>query len=425
MTTFVIVGGSLAGAKAAETLRAEGFAGEIVLFGAEPELPYERPPLSKGYLLGKAPRDSATVHPAQWYADNNVDLRMGVTVAAIDRAAHSVSFRGDDPLGPSAHGGAARPPIPPRGTLSYDKLLLTTGASPRRLDIPGGGLDGVHYLRTLPDSDRLREAFTGGRRVVVAGAGWIGLETAAAANMAGCQVTVVEPMSGVLHSSIGPEAGGAFEELHRSHGVEFRFGESAAEFHGDAAGRVGSVLTSAGTILPADVVVVGIGVVPNDGLASSAGLEVSNGVVTDAALRTSDPDIYAAGDAANSFLPLLGQRVRVEHWANALHGGPAAARSMLGQQVEYNRVPYFYSDQYDLGMECSGLPTPGTYDEVVYRGDRPGLEFIAFWLSAGKLVAGMNVNVWDVTEDIQSLIRSARVLDVSRLKDPSIPLSEV
>jgi NADPH-dependent 2,4-dienoyl-CoA reductase/sulfur reductase-like enzyme len=405
MTTFVIVGGSLAGAKAAETLRAEGFDGEIVLFGAEPELPYERPPLSKGYLLGKAERDSAFVHLAEWYAEQNIDLRTGVTVEAINPGAHVVTFAG--------------------GTLSYDKLLLTTGASPRRLNIPGVTLDGVHYLRTLPDSDRLRAAFGGGRRVVVVGAGWIGLETAAAARMAGCPVTVVEPQPGALHAALGPELGRAFEELHRSHGVEFRFGESAAEFHGDAAGRVGSVLTSAGTVLPADVVVVGIGIVPNDGLASAAGLEVANGVVTDAALRTSDPDIYAAGDVANSFLPLLGRRVRVEHWANALHGGPAAARSMLGQQVEYNRVPYFYSDQYDLGMECSGLPEPGSYDEVVYRGDRAGLEFIAFWLSGGKLVAGMNVNVWDVTDDIQSLIRSARILDPARLSDPAIPLAEV
>jgi 3-phenylpropionate/trans-cinnamate dioxygenase ferredoxin reductase subunit len=419
MTTFVIVGGSLAGAKAAETLRAEGFDGEIILFGAERELPYERPPLSKGYLLGKAERGSAFVHLAEWYAEQNIDLRTGVTVAAIDRAAHTVSFRGDDP------------PRPPRqdaggdGTVSYDKLLLTTGASPRRLNIPGATLDGVHYLRELPDSDRLKEAFGGGRRVVVVGAGWIGLETTAAARMAGCPVTVVEPQPGVLHAALGPELGHAFEELHRSHGVEFRFGESAAEFHGDAAGRVGSVLTSGGTVLPADVVVVGIGVVPNDGLASAAGLEVSNGVVTDAALRTSDPDIYAAGDVANSFHPLLGRRVRVEHWANALNGGPAAARSMLGQQATYDRVPYFFSDQYDLGMECSGLPERGSYDEVVYRGDRAGLEFIAFWLSAGKLIAGMNVNVWDVTDDIQSLIRSARVLDPARLSDPAIPLSEV
>jgi NADPH-dependent 2,4-dienoyl-CoA reductase/sulfur reductase-like enzyme len=360
------------------------------------------------------------VHIAEWYTEQNIDLRTGVTVAAIDPAAHEVTFGG-----PPLPGGAARPSVPPRGTLVYDKLLLATGASPRRLDIPGASLDGVRYLRTLPDSDRLRESFGGGRRVVIVGAGWIGLETAAAARLAGCPVTVIEPQPSVLYGALGPELGAAFEGLHRVHGVEFRFGETAAEFHGDAAGRVGSVLTSAGAVLPADVVVVGVGVMPNVGLASSAGLEVSNGVVTDAALRTSDPDIYAAGDVAQTFLPLLGQHVRVEHWSNALHGGPAAARSMLGQPVEYDRVPYFYSDQYDLGMECSGLPAPGRYDEVVYRGDQAALEFIAFWLSAGKLVAGMNVNVWDVTGDIQSLIRSGRVLDPARLANPAIPLAEI
>jgi NADPH-dependent 2,4-dienoyl-CoA reductase/sulfur reductase-like enzyme len=405
MPTFVIIGGGLAGAKAAETLRAEGFEGEIVLFAAESELPYERPPLSKEYLLGKAPRETAIVHEAQWYPDNDVDLRTGVTVTAIDPGAHTVTFDSD--------------------TISYDKLLLATGASPRRIDIPGATLEGVRYLRTLPDSDRLREVFTSGRRVVVIGAGWIGLEATAAAQLAGCQVTVVEPQPTALYAALGPELGEVFAGLHRSHGVEFRFGETAAEFHGDAAGRVGSVLTSQGSMLPADAVVVGIGVAPNVGLATSAGLEVTNGVVTDAGLRTSDPDIYAAGDVANSFHPLLGRPVRVEHWANALNGGPAAARSMLGQEVSYDRVPYFYSDQYELGMECTGLPEPGTYDQVVYRGDRASLEFIAFWLSGGKLVAGMNVNVWDVTDNIQSLIRSARALDPNRLADPTVPLSEV
>ena len=405
MTTFVIVGGGLAGAKAAETLRAEGFDGEVVLFGDEADRPYERPPLSKGYLLGKAERDSAFVHSADWYDSHGVDLRNGVTVTAIDPAARTV-----------ASGG---------GTQSYDKLLLTTGASPRRINIPGADLDGVHYLRRLADSDRLREAFRGGARIVIVGAGWIGLETAAAARLAGAQVTIVEPQPGALHAALGPELGAVFTALHEANGVEFRFGETAAEFHGDAAGRVGSVLTSAGTILPADSVVVGIGAIPNTGLASAAGLEISNGVVTDAALRSSAPDVFAAGDLANSYHPLLGRQVRVEHWANALNGGPAAARSMLGQQVEYDRVPYFYSDQYDLGMECSGLPDPGTYDQVVYRGDRSTLEFIAFWLLQGRLVAGMNVNVWDVTDDIQSLIRSARQLDAARLADPAIPLTEV
>ena len=403
MPTFVIAGAGLAGAKAAETLRDEGFDGEIVLLGAEQERPYERPPLSKGYLLGKDERESIYVHAADWYAEQGVDFRPGVTVTAIDRAAASV-----------VTSGAA-------GTeeLHYDKLLLTTGASPRRLNFPGSDRDDVLYLRTVQDSDRLRSAFQPGTRVVVAGAGWIGLETTAAARLSDCPVTVLEPQPGALYGQLGPELGGVFADLHRSHGVEFRFGESAAEF------RPGLVVTSSGAELPADLLVVGIGAAPNDAVAAAAGLEVSGGVLTDAALRTSDENVFAAGDVANSFNPLLGRRVRVEHWANALNGGPAAARSMLGQPVTYDRVPYFYSDQYDLGMECAGLPFPGTYDQVAYRGDRPGLEFIAFWLSRGAVAAGMNVNVWDVNDDIQSLIRSAREVDLSRLTNPDIPLTEV
>ena len=403
MPTFVIAGASLAGAKAAEMLRDEGFDGEIVLLGTEPELPYERPPLSKGYLLGKEERASVFVHPAEWYAEHGVDLRMGVTVTAIDRGASAVIASGADGL----------------EMLHYDKLLLATGASPRRLNFPGSDQDEVLYLRTVGDSDRLRAAFQPGPRVVVAGAGWIGLETTAAARSYGCRVTVLEPQPGALHDQLGPELGATFADLHRAHGVEFRFGERAEEF------RPGMIITSTGAEVPADLLVVGIGAAPNDQLAAAAGLEVENGVLTDEALRTSDENIFAAGDVANSFNPLLGRRVRVEHWANALNGGPVAARSMLGQPVVYDPVPYFYSDQYDLGMECAGLPSPGSYDEVAYRGDRAGLEFVAFWLSRGTVVAGMNVNVWDVNDDIQSLIRSARQVDLSRLTNPDIPLPEV
>ncbi len=404
MTTFVIVGGGLAGAKAAETLRAEGFDGEVVLFGEEPELPYERPPLSKDILLGKAGREKAFVHPADWYAEHNVDLRAGVTVTAIDPAAHTVGYDG--------------------GSTTYDKLLLATGAHARRLDVPGGTLSGVYYLRTLPECEALKAALTPDARVVIVGAGWIGLETAAAARLAGSQVTVVEPQPGALFGVLGPELGGKFADLHREHGVEFRFGDSAADFRGQG-DRVTSVVTQSGAELPADAVIVGIGAIPNDGLASSAGLQVDHGVVTDASLRTSDPDIFAAGDVARSFHPLLGRHLRVDHWSNALNGGKAVARSMLGQDVEYNRVPYFYSDQYDLGMECSGLPLPGSYDQVVYRGDSDTLEFIAFWLKEGRLVAGMNVNTWDVTSDIQALIRSGKPLDPARLADKTIPLADI
>ena len=229
---------------------------------------------------------------------------------------------------------------------------------------------------------------------------------------------MIEPQAGALQAQLGPEVGSVFTDLHRSHGVEFRFGETAAEF------RPGAVVTSSGAEVPADVLIVGIGAAPNDALAAAAGLEVSGGVLTDAALRTSDPNVFAAGDVANSFNPLLGHPIRVEHWANALNGGPAAARSMLGQPVVYDRVPYFFSDQYDLGMECAGLPSPGAYDQVVFRGDPATLEFVAFWLSRGVVIAGINVNVWDVNSDIQSLIRSARQVDPTRLSDPAIPIPE-
>jgi NADPH-dependent 2,4-dienoyl-CoA reductase/sulfur reductase-like enzyme len=402
---YVIVGASLAGAKAAETLREEGFAGQVVLIGQEDERPYERPPLSKGVLLGRDPRDSVFVHDVDWYREHDVDLRLGTTVISIDRTARRVELAGGE-------------------SVPYDRLLITTGASPRRLNIPGGDLDGVLYLRTVGDSERLGAALREGGSVVIAGAGWIGLETAAAAREFGCDVTVVEPASGALRNSIGPELGEVFENLHRSHGVTFRFNEGLSEVAGSG-GKASDAITSAGTELPAAHVIAGIGAVPNTALAAEAGLKVDNGILVDEALRTSDPDIFAAGDVANVLSPLLGRRIRVEHWANALTGGPAAARSMLGQEVSYDWVPYFFSDQYDLGMETAGLPEPGRYDDIVYRGDKESGEFIAFWLEERVVIAGMNVNVWDVNEDIQALIRSGAEVDPARLADPGVPLTEL
>jgi 3-phenylpropionate/trans-cinnamate dioxygenase ferredoxin reductase component len=403
--TFVIVGASLAGAKAAETLREEGFEGAVVLIGTEGEYPYERPPLSKGYLLGKDARESIFPLPDGWYAEHQVDLRRGQTVTSIDRAGHRVALADGQ-------------------SVPYDRLLITTGASPRRLNIPGAELDGVRYLRTVGDSERLQAALRRGGQVVTIGAGWIGLETTAAAREYGCEVTVVESESGVLQRALGPELGKVFEDLHRSHGVTFRFGESASEVTGSD-GAVTGVITSSGAELPARTVIIAVGVAPNTELAAAAGLEVDNGIVVDQGLRTSDPDIFATGDVANAFNTLLGRRIRVEHWANALNGGPLAARSMLGRDVTYDWVPYFFSDQYDLGMETAGLPDPGTYDEIVYRGDKESLEFIAFWLADRVVVAGMNVNVWDVNEDIQALIRSGQTVDPDRLADPDIPLTDV
>ncbi len=402
---YVIVGAMLTGAKAAEALREEGFEGTVTLIGTERDYPYERPPLSKGYLLGKDERESIFTLADGWYAEHNVDLRRGVTVTSIDRPGHRITLDGGE-------------------SVPYDRLLISTGASPRHLDIPGADLDGAHYLRTVGDSEALQAALRRGGQVVTIGAGWIGLETAAAAREYGCEVTIIEPESGVLRRALGPELGKVFEDLHRSHGVTFRFGESASELTGSG-GAVTGVVTSSGAELPAQTVIIAIGVAPNAGLAADAGLEVDNGIVVDQTLRTSDPDIFAAGDVANAFNTLLGRRIRVEHWGNALASGPLAARSMMGKDATYDWVPYFFSDQYDLGMEVAGLPDPGSYDDVVYRGDKDSLEFIAFWLAGRVVVAGMNVNTWDVNDDIQALIRSGAEVDVARLTDPDTPLTDL
>jgi 3-phenylpropionate/trans-cinnamate dioxygenase ferredoxin reductase component len=401
---YVIVGASLAGAKAAEALRAEEFAGPIALIGAESELPYERPPLSKEYLQGKSPRESIYVHPEQWYSEHDVELRLGVAVTEIDRAAHRVTLAD----------GSAQP---------YAKLLLTTGSSPRRLPVPGTDLDGVMYLRTVGDSDRIRAALESASRVAVIGAGWIGLETAAAARTAGAAVTVIETAELPLLRVLGPEVAQVFADLHRDHGVDLRFGVSVAEIIG-AGGRAGGARLTDGAQVDADLVIIGVGITPNTQLAEAAGLEVANGVVVGADLRSSDPDIYAAGDVASAFHPLLGKHIRVEHWANALNQPQAAARSMLGQPVSYDLVPYFYTDQYDLGMEYSGYVEPGGYTGVVFRDVTAGREFIVFWVdSGGRVLAGMNVNVWDVNDAIAALVRSGRPVDPDVLRDPSIDLA--
>ncbi len=403
-STFVIVGASLAGAKAAETLREEGFDGRIVLIGAEPHHPYERPSLSKDYLQGGAGRETIFVHDDAWYAEHSVDLRLGTEVTGIDRSQHRVTLAGGESVG-------------------YDKLLLATGAAPVRLPVPGAVAEGVRYLRTVDDSDRLRADFAASPSVAVIGAGWIGLEVAAAARNAGCPVTVLEAAELPLLRVLGPETARIFADLHREHQVDLRLGVQVSEVTvvGD---RVSGVRLDDGTELGADVVVIGIGVRPEVRLAEAAGLEVRDGIVTDAALRTSDPDIYAAGDVASAFHPLLGRHIRVEHWANALNQPQAAARAMLGQDVSYETLPFFFSDQYDLGMEYAGYVEPGGYDQVVFRGDVGKREFIAFWLAKGRLLAGMNVNIWDVSDQIQQIVVGGDLVDPGLLADPGVPLGE-
>jgi 3-phenylpropionate/trans-cinnamate dioxygenase ferredoxin reductase subunit len=404
MSQFVVIGGGLAGAKAVETLRSEGFDGDVVVLSGEKLVPYERPPLSKGFLLGKEPADKAQVHGPEWYPAHAVDLRLDTWAASIDLAANSVTLEGGDVLG-------------------YDRLLIATGAFPRKLTVPGADGSPLHYLRSLSNAERLRaDLEPGGRRVVVVGGGWIGLEVAAAARTYDNEVTVIEPQAAPLLAALGEEMGAVFAELHRAHGatVLLNCGVTALERRGD--GWV--VVDDAGAAHEAEVVVVGIGARPATDLAESAGLTVDNGIVVDAGLRSSDPDVFAAGDVASAYYPWLGRHLRVEHWANALNSGPVAAKAMLGQDVSYDAVPYFYSDQYDLGMEFSGHPEG--YARVVTRGDVSAREFVAFWLDPADVVlAGMNVNVWDVTDPIKALVRSRKPIDVARLTDASVPMEEL
>jgi 3-phenylpropionate/trans-cinnamate dioxygenase ferredoxin reductase component len=403
---YVVVGGGLAGGKAVETLREESFTGPVVLVAAEEELPYERPPLSKGYLLGKEPRHQAYVHDRDWYDERSVELRLGTRVVAIDRSAQEVEVDGG-------------------GRLGYERLLLATGSAVRRLDVPGAGLDGVLYLRELRDADRIKAVLESRGRVAVVGGGWIGLEVAAAARTYGCEVTLLEAAPLPLIGVLGEEVGRIFADLHREHGVDLLLSTGVVELVGEG-GRVTGLVTDDGRRVAADAVVVGIGVRPLTDLADSSGLEVDNGVLVDQSLRTADPSVFAAGDVANAYNPLLGRRVRVEHWANALHGGPAAARAMLGQDVVYDRLPYFFSDQYDLGMEYVGQPAPGEVDRVVLRGDVAGRAFQAFWLSGGRIVAGMHANLWDEGIDpVKALVAERVEVDPDRLADAGVPLAEV
>ncbi|MGZ4574814.1 MAG: NAD(P)/FAD-dependent oxidoreductase [Mycobacteriaceae bacterium] len=405
MGTFVIVGAGLAGAKAAEALREQGFDGRLVLLGDEPDAPYERPPLSKDYLQGKVARDSLFVHTPDWYTRNDVELRLSTTATGIAPDSKHITLADGE-------------------LIEYEKLLLTTGSTPRHLPIPGAELDGVHYLRRVGDSERLRELFTTASRLVIIGAGWIGLEVAAAARTAGVDVTILETAALPLLRALGSTIAPVFAALHREHGVDLRLGVGVQEITGDGH-RATGVRLADGTRIDADAVLVGVGATPNTGLAEQAGLTVDNGIIVDAALRSSNPDVYAAGDVARAYHPLLQTHIRVEHWANALNQPATAATGMLGREATFDALPYFYTDQYDLGMEYVGYAEPDGYDQVVVRGDLDTREFVAFWLNQGQLVAGMNVNIWDVTDPIKALIRSCTQLDTTRLTDPNVPLESL
>jgi 3-phenylpropionate/trans-cinnamate dioxygenase ferredoxin reductase component len=404
--SIVIVGGGLAGAKGAEGLREQGFQGGLTVIGAEDQLPYERPPLSKSYLQGKSTLADAQVHNSDWYDDNSVDLRLATTVAAVRPGAHEIELAGGE-------------------TIGYSALLLATGSTPRRLPVPGADAAGILTLRRVEDSDAIRETFGADRRLAIIGGGWIGLEVAAAAREAGTEVTVIEATAAPLLAVLGPDLAAVFATLHTDHGVTLYTEARVAEIL-TTNGRASGVRLADGTVIPADAVVVGIGAAPNTELAEQAGLAVDNGVLVSAALRSSDPDIYAVGDIANAEHPFVGTRIRVEHWANALNQPAVAAGAMLGNDVSYDALPYFYTDQYDLGMEYVGHAPPGSYSQVVVRGDLPAREFVAFWLDAeSRVLAGMNVNVWDVTDPIKALIRSRNAMTASLLADPTVLLEDL
>ena len=402
-STFVIVGAGLAGAKAAERLRAEGFDGRLLLLGDEGERPYERPPLSKAYLRGEADRDSLYVHHDGFYAAHDIELRTAAPVRSIDPAHRHVELASGERIG-------------------YDQLLLATGAAPRHLPLPGADLAGVHYLRSRRDADALAAAAARADHVVVVGTGWIGSEAAASLRQLGHDVTLVGPDAAPLARVLGPEVAGVYRDLHADYGVRLALGTRVAGFHGH--GRVEAVVTDNGRTIEGDLVLVGAGAVPRTELAEAAGLPVRNGVLVNEQLEAvGAAGVYAAGDVAAAWHPRYQRYLRVEHWANARNQGPAAARNMLGGAIPYARLPYFYSDQYDLGMEYSGLAA--TWDRVVLRGDRLSRKFIAFWLKDQRVVAGMNAGVWDVVESIQTLIRGGWPVDPKRLADPDIPLDQV
>jgi 3-phenylpropionate/trans-cinnamate dioxygenase ferredoxin reductase subunit len=399
--TLAVIGASLAGAKAAEAARQAGFDGRILLIGDEAGAPYERPPLSKAVLRGEKEPDSARVHPDGFYAEHDIEL-VHDRASALDPAGRRVELATGD-------------------AIAFDTAVLATGAAPRRLALPGADLAGIHQLRTIDDAVRLRDAVRAATRVAVIGAGWIGSEVTASARQMGAEVVLIDPSPVPLRRVLGDELGAMFRQLHIDHGVDLRLGTGVTELRGTK--TVEAVVLDDGRVEPADVVVAGVGVVPRTELAAAAGAAIDDGVVVDEHLATTLPDIYAAGDVANAWHPHYGRRLRVEHWANALHQGATAGGNAAGRSDAYTRLPYFFSDQYDLGMEYVGHGDAG--DAVTVRGDLDARELIAFWHRDGVVTAAMNVNVWDVVDDLEAIVEARRPIEPARLADVDVPLSEL
>jgi len=383
---IVLVGGGLATGTAVRELRTQGYDGELVVIAGEPHAPYERPPLSKGYLLGKDPAEKALVNEESWYAAHDVDLRTGVTVDAVDPDARTLSAGGEE--------------------LGWSGLLLATGATPRRLALADDSGAPVHYLRTLDDSTALKEQLTPGARIGIIGGGWIGLEVASAAQQAGAEVVVLEALEQPLLNVVGPEVGALFAQLHREKGVDVRTGVRITEITHDSDGA--TIRSADEDTLVVDRLVVGVGVAPVAELAAGAGIAVDNGVLVDAGLHTSAPGVLAAGDVANVDHPVLGHRLRVEHWDTAIKHGTVAAANLLGGSAVADHLPYFFTDQYALGLEYVGHPGPDGFDRVVVTGDTEGpvegRVFRVWWMRGNRVVAGMHVNDWDAIDRVRELV---------------------
>jgi 3-phenylpropionate/trans-cinnamate dioxygenase ferredoxin reductase subunit len=397
--TIVIVGAGHAGGRAAQALRQAGFAGAVILIGEEIYPPYERPPLSKELIVTDAGLEKARLHDPAYYEQNKIELRLGVPVDAIDRDAKSLKLR-----------DGAR--------VAYDKLLLTTGARVRKLPIPGADLAGVFYLRDFDDTLAIRARLAEGVRAVVIGGGFIGLETAASARKRGATVTVLEIADRLMGRAVAPEIGAWFAELHRKHGVDMRLSVVIKAIEG--AGKVERVVLASGEAIPADIVVAGIGIVPNVELAAVAGLEVGNGIVVDAFGRTSDPAIWAAGDCALQPNAFAGKRLRLESYQNAQDQAMAVARNMIGEPKPYEDSLWVWSDQFDVNLQMTGLPEG--YDRLVWRGDPASGAFMVFYLKEGRLIAVNTVNLGREMKPAQRLMQSRKSFDPAQLADPNVRL---
>ncbi len=400
--TFVIVGANLTGGAAVSTLRDQGFDGRIVLIGDEIHPPYERPPLSKGYLRGQESFDDALLRPREWYEQNDVELMLGTTASRIDPVDRVVEFGDED-------------------RIPYDKVLVATGGRNRRLPVPGGDLEGVLYLRTVEDSDAIRSEAQPGRKAAVVGAGFIGCEVAASLRTLGVEVEVVEIFEFPLVRVVGPELGKLYESIHRDHGVRFHFDESVERFEGT--GRVAAVVTSKGNRIECDFAVVGVGIRPATEVVEDSDIEVGNGIIVDQFCRTNVDGVYAAGDVANHDHPLFGRRMRVEHWDNALKQGAAAARNMMGTETPFADPHWFWSDQYDVNLQYMGFATE--WDELVVRGTMEDRNFVGFYVKDGIVDAVVGMNRGREVRRSAGLIQSRQRVDTAVLRDEDVELKKL